>query len=112
MDTKKKKEYSKRMTTAVLATFTILAVSFVVFVCYEIHRLEDLTAVEHLAGPIVGIPAAIVAFYMWRAKAKSKCDLEWEKTRQLTLFREQHPECFIRGDVETYETDMTGVDEL
>ena len=99
MSAKKKKEYSKKITTIVLTTFTTLAVLFVVFVCYEMHRLGDLAAVEHLAAPIVGIPAAIVAFYMWRAKAKSKSDLEWEKTKQLTLFRKKHPEYFIKGDV-------------
>lgn len=110
MSVKKKKEYSKRMTTIVLSIFIMLAVSFVVFVCYEMHRLEDLTAVEYLAGPILGIPAAIVAFYMWRAKAKSKCDLEWEKTKQLTLFRKKYPEYFVRGSVDGSEDDMMGVE--
>lgn len=110
MSAKKKNEYSKKMTTIVLSTFMVLAVVFVVFVCYEMHRLSDLSAVEHLAGPIVGIPAAIVAFYMWRAKAKSKSDLEWEKTKQLTLFRKKHPEYFVRGTIGTDENDEFGAD--
>lgn len=108
----KKKEYSKRMTTIVLTVFMILAVSFVVFVCYEIHRLGDLSAVEYMAGPIVGIPAAIVAFYMWRAKAKSKSDLEWEKTKQLTLFRKKHPEYFVRGSINNDDSYMMEDDSL
>lgn len=111
MRRRKKKEYSKTMTTIILSVFTILAVLFVVFVCYEMHRLGDLSAVEYLAGPIVGIPAAIVAFYMWRAKAKSKSDLEWEKTKQLTLFRKKHPEYFVKGSIELDEIDMFGDDE-
>lgn len=110
MKKKKKKEYSKMMTTVILSVFTILAVLFVTFVCYEMHRLQDLSAVEHLAGPIVGIPAAIVAFYMWRAKAKSVCDLEWEKTKQLTLFRKKHPEHFIKGSIGIDDENMFGDD--
>lgn len=110
MRSKKKKEYSKSVTTIVLTTFTALAVLFVVFVCYEMHRLEDLSVVEYLAGPIVGIPAAIVAFYMWRAKAKSQSDLEWEKTKQLTLFRKKYPEYFVKGTIGTDENDMYGDD--
>lgn len=106
-----KREYSKLLTTPVVAVFSALAVGFVIFVCYEMHRLGDLTPVAYMAGPIVGIPAAIVAFYMWRAKAKSKTDLEWEKTKQLTKFREEHPEYFTQGvvhtETENYD-DLTG----
>jgi hypothetical protein len=107
----RKKEYSKKITTIVLFVFSSLAVGFVVFVCYEMHRLNDLSAVEHLASPIVGIPAAIVAFYMWRAKAKSKSDLEWEKTKQLTLFRKKYPEYFVKGSVGLDENNMFGDEE-
>lgn len=102
-----KREYSKLLTTPVVAVFSILAIGFVVFVCYEMHRLEDLSPVAYMAAPIIGIPAAVVAFYMWRAKAKSQTDLEWEKTKQLTEFRKKHPEHFTQGVVETYD-DLTG----
>ena len=112
MSAKKEKEYSKTMTSIVLSIFTFLAVAFVVFVCYEMHRLGDLSPVAYMAAPIVGIPAAIVAFYMWRAKAKSKSDLEWEKTKQLTLFRSQHPEHFVRGTVDSGGDIMCGDDLL
>jgi hypothetical protein len=37
---------------------------------------------------------------MSRAKAKSKTDLEWEKTKRLTEFREKHPEAFSYGSVD------------
>lgn len=108
---RKRHEYSKVVTSLVVATFSLLAVGFVIFVCYEMHRTGNLDPVGHLAGPILGIPAAVIAFYMWRAKAKSQNDLEWEKTKQLTKFREKHPEYFIQGkiqsDVEDYD-DLTG----
>ena len=92
------------VTTSVVAVFSTLAVGFVVFICYEMHRLGDLTPVAYMAAPIIGIPVAVVGFYMWRAKAKSQTDLEWEKTKQLTLFREKHPEAFTEGTL-NIETD-------
>lgn len=104
---KKKREYSKVVTTVVVSVFSVLAVGFVAFVCYEMHRLGDLSPVAYMAGPIVGIPAAIIAFYMWRAKAKSQNDLEWEKTKQLTKLRRKHPDAFVEGKLDIEErTDM------
>lgn len=108
----KKVEYSKIITTVMTLVFSTLAVIFIVFVCYEMHRQDDLSPVAYLGPSIAGILASVVGFYMWRAKAKSVTDLEWEKTRQLTLFREKHPESFTRGHVNTEdhsdENDITG----
>lgn len=103
----KKKEYSKIITTVIVSIFSALAVGFIAFVCYEMHRLGDLSPVAYIGPSIAGILATIIGFYMWRAKAKSQTDLEWEKTKQLTLFREQHPEYFTTGDVDV-EDDVYG----
>lgn len=99
----KKKEYSKTSTTILLSIFCTLAVCFVVFVCYEMHVTGDLSPVAYIGPAIVGVPAAIVGFYMSRAKAKSKTDLEWEKTKRLTEFREKHPDTFTQGYVDLDE---------
>lgn len=96
---KKKTEYSKIVTAIVVAVFSALAVGFIVFVCYEMHRQNDLSPVAYIGPSIAGILASVLGFYMWRAKAKSQTDLEWEKTKQLTLFREKHPESFTEGIV-------------
>lgn len=107
----KQREYSKWITTIVVAVFSALAVGFITFVCYEMHRLGDLSPVAYIGPSIVGLLATVLAFYMWRAKAKSQTDLEWEKTKRLTEFREKHPEHFTQGVVHTeYETydDLTG----
>lgn len=96
----RKREYSKVVTTAVVATFTALAVGFIVFVCYEMHVQGDLSPVAYIGPSIVGLLATVLGFYMWRAKAKSQNDLEWEKTKQLTQFREKHPEYFTTGKVD------------
>lgn len=95
-----RKEYSKKVTTAIVAVFSTLAVAFIVFVCYEMHRLGDLSPVAYVGPSIAGILASVIGFYMSRAKAKSQTDLEWEKTKRLTLFREQHPDAFTEGSVE------------
>ena len=93
----KKTEYSKIVTTIVVTVFSALAVGFIAFVCYEMHRQNDLSPVAYIGPSIAGILASVLGFYMWRAKAKSQTDLEWEKTKQLTLFREKHPEAFTEG---------------
>ena len=109
---RKHREYSQMATTAVVATFSTLAVGFVIFVCYEMHRMvslgmnDPLAPVTYIGPSIVGLLAAVLGFYMWRAKAKSQNDLEWEKTRQLTLFREKHPEYFTQGA--QVHDDLTG----
>ena len=99
----KKTEYSKKVTTIVVAIFSTLATAFIIFVCYEMHRLCDLSPVAYIGPSIAGILASVIGFYMSRAKAKSKTDLEWEKTKQMTLFREKHPESFVEGTVTVEE---------
>lgn len=98
-----KREYSKTITTLIVGIFSFLAVGFIIFVCYEMHRQNDLSPIAYIGPTIAGVPTAVVGFYMSRAKAKSKTDLEWEKTKQLTTFREQHPESFTQGDVDFEE---------
>lgn len=108
---RKKKEYSKVATTLILSVFSAVAVAFVVFVCYEMHRLGDLSPVAYIAPSLVGLLVLVLRGYLSRAKAKSLSDLEWEKTKQLTKFREKHPEYFTQGrvqcDTDTYD-DLTG----
>lgn len=103
MSAKKKIEYSKIVTTIIVSVFSALAVGFIAFVCYEMHRQSDLSPVAYIGPSIAGILASVLGFYMWRAKAKSQTDLEWEKTKQLTLFREKHPDAFVEGSVNIVE---------
>ena len=100
MDDKPKREYSKTFTTSIALVLAGIAVPFLIFVCYEMHIQQNLAPVETIWKTIGAVVVALVGFYMWRAKAKSKTDLEWEQTKRLTLFREQHPEHFIKGYVD------------
>lgn len=106
---KRKKEYSKTITTIVVTVFSLIAIAFIVFVCYEMHRQNDLSPVAFLGPSIVGLLATIIGFYMWRAKAKSACDLEWEKTKQLTKLRDKYPEAFLQYRMnQNNDEDITG----
>lgn len=99
-----KKEYSKVVTTWVVATFSFVAVAFIVFVCYEMHRLQDLSPVAYIGVGIIGLLTLTLKFYMRRAEAKSQTDLEWEKTKRMTEYREKHPEYFTQGVVAMNDT--------
>lgn len=106
-------EYSKFITSLVVIPILVVAIGFIVFVCYEMHRLRDLSPVAYIGTGLVGLLTIVLGAYMWRAKAKSQCDLEWERTKQLTLFREKHPECFTPGklnssDFEDYSNGGAG----
>jgi hypothetical protein len=68
------------------------------------HRLGDLSPVGYIGPSIAGILVSVIGFYMSRAKAKSQTDLEWEKTKRMTLFREKHPDAFVEGTVTIDET--------
>lgn len=105
MNTRKKIEYSKIVTTIVVSVFSALAVGFIAFVCYEMHRQSDLSPVAYIGPSIAGILASVLGFYMWRAKAKSQTDLEWEKTKRLTQYREKHPDAFTEGFVDIVDND-------
>lgn len=100
-----KREFSKVITTCVVATLCALAVAFVVFLCYEMHRQEDLSPAQYIAPTIIAALYFVVKSYMVRANQKSQSDLEWEKTKQLTLWREKHPEHFTQGVVNTETND-------
>ena len=100
MDDKPTKEYSKSFTTIIAIVLAAIAVPFLIFVCYEMHIQGDLTPVDSIWRTIGWVIIALVGFYMWRAKAKSKTDLEWEQTKRLTEFREKHPEHFTHASVD------------
>lgn len=102
---KKKREFSKIITTSVAATFTLLAVGFVVFVCYEMHRQNDLSPVAWIGPSLVGLLVAVLGFYMSRAKAKDLSDLEWEKTKKLTQLKTKYPDSFVHGNIALDDTD-------
>lgn len=102
-----KREFSKVVTTCVLSLSLLLGVGFIVFVCCLMYRTGDLSPVTVLGPSIAAMVVMPAKYYMQRAQAKDKSDLEWEKTKRLTLFREKHPEAFTQGEIVLDDTTMT-----
>ena len=59
---RKKREYSKVVTTVMVTIFSVIAICFIVFVCYEMHRLKDLAPVAYIGPSVVGLLATVLAF--------------------------------------------------
>ena len=110
--TKRKKEFSKVITATVVGLFSFVAIAFIIFVCYEMHRQRDLSPVGYIGIPIVGLLVTTLGFYKSRAKAKSITDLEWEMTRRATALKKENPDAYARwvlsqvgADVSDNQTD-------
>ena len=91
-------EYSKIITAIVVGGFTTLAVAFIVFVCYEMHRLGDLSPVTYLGPSSAGVIGATVAMYMNRAKWKSQTDLQYEQVKRMSELKKEYKEDFVNPD--------------
>ena len=73
---KKKLPFSK----LVIGYVIVLCSLFLIFVCYEIHRLCDLTALAYIGTSIVGLMASSLGFYVWRARKTDDYELALQKT--------------------------------
>lgn len=73
-----KKPYSKCAVSYVL----FLASAFLIWACYEMHRLNDLTPIAYIGTGVVGLIAATLGFYVWRAKASDTYDLAVKKAKK------------------------------
>lgn len=89
-------EFSK---VSVALAFAIV-IGFLVFVCYEMHRLGDLSAVGYIGGGILLCLGIIVHAYMKRAYQKDLVDLEIKKTKQLTSLKKKYGDDFVYDEIE------------
>lgn len=92
-----KKTAKQKMQTSKLIVYSSLALSwaFIVFICYEMHRLCDLSPVAVIGTALVGMIAATNAAYMWRAKQEDYSRLELEKMKQLSEMKKKYGDDFI-----------------
>lgn len=87
--------FSKKMIAYVL----FMCSFFIAFICYEMHRLEDLSAVAYIGTGIIGLMATSVGFYTWRAKQSDMYDLA--KTKAL-----EEKEMGVSIDVKDFKDDI------
>lgn len=81
----KKKPFSK-----VVVVFVIILVTvFIVFCCYEMHRLGDLSPISYIGTGMITLLSTVVAAYMWRAKQQDMFNLELEKIKEKAKLREE-----------------------
>lgn len=86
----KKRPFSKVIVGYVL----FLVTAFIVFCCYEMHRLENLDPVQVMGTGIVSALTLVVGAYMWRAKQADLATIELEKIKEKAELRSKYGEFF------------------
>lgn len=81
----KKKPFSKVVVVFVI----ILVTAFIIFCCYEMHRLGDLSPISYIGTGMIALLSTVVAAYMWRAKQQDMFNLELEKIKEKAKLREE-----------------------
>ena len=81
----KKKPFSKVVVVFVI----ILVTAFIIFCCYEMHRLGDLSPISYIGTGMIALLSTVVAAYMWRAKQQDMYNRELEKIKEKAKLREE-----------------------
>ena len=89
-------EFSKICVSVTLA----IVIGFLIFVCYEMHRLNDLSPVGYIGGGIIICLGIVVHAYMKRAYQKDLANIEIEKTRKLTALKKKSGDDFVYERIE------------
>ena len=93
---KNKIQFSKIVVIFVM----ILVGAFLAFICYEMHRQENLEPISVVGGAVVGLLASVVTFYMWRAKQSDMYNLEMAKIKEKSKLRAKYGENFVNETLE------------
>lgn len=81
----KKKPFSK----VIVGFVIVLVTAFILFCCYEMHRLGDLSPISYIGTGMIALLSTVVAAYMWRAKQQDMFNLELEKIKEKAKLREE-----------------------
>ena len=100
----KKQPFSKLLVVLVI----ILSVGFILFACYEMHRLNDLAPIAYIGAGIIGLLATVVATYMWRAKQSDLYNLEMQKIKEKAELRKQLKEYYSDEIITPLDEDSVG----
>lgn len=94
-------EFSKITVSTVLLLTTL----FLLFVCWKMHVLGDLTPVSDIAPPLFVCVGIVVYAYMKRAYQKDMVNLEIEKTKKLSELKKKSGDDFVYERIE--DVDLT-----
>lgn len=100
--TRRKKEYSKVIVAWCFALITF----FIMFACYEIHRLEDTSAIEFITDIVKYVTVVAVGGYFFKARAENTAKIQLEYQKQASELRKEYGDDYVS---ETLEFDnLTG----
>lgn len=91
--------WSKVLTASVV----LLAYGFVIWACFEMHRLDALSPIAYIGASIIGLVATVITAYMWRAKHKGLV----EGDKEFTEFMAELEKKYGPG-VKAYRTQQPG----
>lgn len=103
IDTGNKPPFSKGLVIFIV----VLVTAFLGFCCYEMHIQKDLSPVAYIGSGVVGLLAAAVGFYMWRAKQSDMYNLEIKKIEEKAQLRKKYGEYYQDETVpDIYEEEL------
>ena len=77
----------------------LLAFGFVVFCCYEMHRLQDLTPIAYLGAGVLVLLGLVINAYMKRAAAKDLANQKIYETKIMSELKKKYGDDFHEGEV-------------
>lgn len=95
----KRKDWQISFSKKIIASVIIFGIIFLVWCCYEMHRLNDLTPLAYIGGGVIGLMATAIGFYVWRARATDAYELAKQKLNE-------EKELGRTIEVETFKDDM------
>lgn len=88
-------KFKKAPTSKIIIFVVLLLVAaFVIWCCYEMHRLDNLDALAYIAPAVLGLGATAVGFYNWRAKQADKAQIELKRLDIMAELKKKHGENF------------------
>ena len=98
---KKKIPFSKLVVSFII----LLAFVFVIFICYEMDKLGDLSPVAYVGTGIVLLLALTVRAYMKRAYQTDLVNLKISQAKELSELKKNYGEDFTKDDIEDVTID-------
>lgn len=99
---KKRPPFSK----VIVVFIIVLVTAFLVFCCYEMHIQMDLSPIAYIGTGVIGLLAAVVGFYMWRAKQSDMYQLEMKKIEEKAQLRKKYGEYYQDESVPDIEEEV------
>ena len=90
----KHKPFSKIITFFII----LLAYLFVIFACYEMRRLQDLSPIAYIGTGIVVLLATTIRAYMHRAVQQDLADIKVKETKELSQIKKEYGDSYVSSN--------------